>query len=143
MFELVKKLFRSPESKIRKNKAYDISIAGRKMATINLINNDLNITLDRDINVNIQMGETNITTHGDFILDTWKNKFHLNSRKSIHIKDLPEAIAFRKEAKKLIERHKLWADHHEEIVKRIDKVVKDYEDEQLEIEHKKCKCEDK
>ena len=135
MFELVKKIFnRNYVPKVKKQKIYDISIGGQTIISFTLDKNDLNIQIDPKLNVNVEMGETNITTHGDFILDTWKNKFHLNSRKSVHIKDLPEAIAFRAEAKELIKRHEVWADHHKEIVARIDKVVKEYEDEQLPTE---------
>jgi len=141
MFELVKKLFRPSESYIKKLKSYDIAIAGKKVASLSLNGNNLNLTIDPNFNLNVEMGELNVTTHGDFILDTWKHKFHLNSRKSIHIKDLPDAIAFRANTKRLIEKHKLWLDHHKEIVERIDKVVKDYEDEQ--IEKQKKICEDK
>jgi len=132
MFELVKKLFnRNHIPKIKKQKIYDITIEGNTIISFTLNNDELDIKINPKLNVNVEMGETNITTHGDFILDTWKNKFHLNSRKSIHIKNLPEAIAFRAESKELIKRHELWADNHKEIVKRIDKVVKDYEDELL------------
>ena len=133
MFELVKKLFnRNHIPKIKKQKVYTIAVEGQTIISFTLDKDDLNIKFDPKINVNLEMGELNITTYGDLIIDTWKNKFHLNSRKSIHIKDLPEAIAYRANAKELIKRHELWADNHKEIVKRIDKVVKDYEDEQLD-----------
>jgi len=117
----------------------------QKLLTLTVENDELGLTINRNFKLKIEGefdvevdNQVDVTTHGDLNLDTWKSQLHMNSRRSKHIKDLDDAIEYRKQASEIMRKHQLFVDHHKEILTRIDAVIDDFQQEknkELGIKH--------
>jgi len=141
MFNLAKKLL-MPNNPILNLKAQPtekgiiIKHKNKKLITLTVDGDELGLTIDSDFklkiggNFDVEVdNQVDVTTRGDLNLDTWKSKLNLNSRKAKHIKDLKEAIEFRKEVAEQMKKNQIMLDHHKEIMHRIDLVIDQFQKE--------------
>lgn len=141
MFNLAKKLL-MPNNPILNLKAQPtekgiiIKHKNKKLITLTVDGDELGLTIDSDFklkiggNFDVEVdNQVDVTTRGDLNLDTWKSKLNLNSRKAKHIKDLKEAIEFRKEVDEQMKKNQIMLDHHKEIMHRIDLVIDQFQKE--------------
>jgi len=116
------------------------SSAGEGYITVTHNDGKLLVDIGGDISFNVNgncnitsNGETNIVSFKDTNIDTWKSTLNLNCRRAIQIKDIPEAIAYRKEmAQKVVDFQKRLEDYNNQ--KKIE--------HQKKIESKNCDCVD-
>jgi len=141
MFNLAKKLL-MPNNPILNLKAQPtekgiiIKHKNKKLITLTVDGDEWGLTIDSDFklkiggNFDVEVdNQVDVTTRGDLNLDTWKSKLNLNSRKAKHIKDLKEAIEFRKEVAEQMKKNQIMLDHHKEIMHRIDLVIDQFQKE--------------
>lgn len=104
-----------------------ISVAQKDGKFFVNIGGDISFNINGDYNITIN-GETNIVSLKDTNIDTWKSTLNLNSRKSVQIRNEPEAIKYREDvSKKLIDFEKRLKEYNE------------LKETQKKIEHE-CNC---
>ncbi len=121
-------------------------ISPDKWENIQILHTDKGIDVDFRGNIKLNIhgsleistdGETNFVSHGDTNIDTWRSTLNINSRKAKQIKDLKEAIVYRKEVDKFMEKMDDWkVKNRDKLIEAFDRKISN--DDNCDHNHNDC-----